>query len=316
MLRSESDAGGSPQPDIVLVGHVTRDLETEDPDGPYRIGGTVSFASVVAVNLDRQPTIITRAAAATDLSELPPEAELLVLPSPDTTTFANVYTPDGRVQYCYAQALPITVDDIPQRLRSPSTVLLGPLVDEIEPGVAAVFAGSTVVGAVPQGWMRAWDETGRVYVKEWESCEEILPHLDVLVLSLEDIGHDLSRLDPMLEHVSLLVLTEYHDGSTVYRKLDDGSFEVIKVPPRRAVERDPTGAGDVFTTAFMIRLQETNDPVEAARFANVTASFSVEQPGVSGIPSRARVLAYMRNHPFTPDALARYTPGKPDTPAS
>jgi 1D-myo-inositol 3-kinase len=303
MLESNSKSEAVTWPDILLVGHVTQDLETEDPDGPYRIGGTVSFASVVAVNLGRKPVIITRAAPTTDLSELPPDVELHVLPSPVTTTFANVYTPEGRVQYSYAQALPITVDDIPQTYRAPSTVLLGPLVNEIAPDVAQVFDESAVVGAVPQGWMRAWDDTGRVHSKEWESQAEILPWLDVLVLSLEDIDHDLSRLAPMMEQVSLLVLTEYHDGSTVYRRQENGKVEIVKIPPRPATERDPTGAGDVFTTSFMIRLQETRDPIEAARFANVTASFSVEHPGVSGIPTREEVFAYMRAHPFEPEIL-------------
>lgn len=298
MLESTPLPAGSVYPDILLIGHVTQDLETDDLDGPYRLGGTVSFASVVAANLGRRPVVITRAAASTDLSELPPQAELHVLPSPCTTTFANVYTPEGRIQYCYAQALPITVDDIPPEMRAPSTVLLGPLVNEIDPGVAAVFDSSAVVGAVPQGWMRAWDETGRVSAKEWESRSQILPFLDVLVLSLEDVDNDLTRVVSMLEEVPLLVLTEYHDGSTVYQRQTDGSISVTKIPPRRAVERDPTGAGDVFTTSFMIRLQETGDPVEAARFANIAASFSVEHPGVSGIPTREEIFAYMREHPF------------------
>jgi hypothetical protein len=48
----------------------------------------------------------------------------------------------------------------------------------------------------------------------------------------------------------------------------------------------------------MIRLQETNDPIQAARFANVTASYGVEAEGVAGIPTRAQVAAYMEQHPF------------------
>jgi 1D-myo-inositol 3-kinase len=307
MLESTPSSGDQHRLDILLVGHITRDLETEDPNSPYRIGGTVSFASVVAEHLDRTPVIVTRAAESTDLSQLPPGAELHVLPSPVTTTFANVYTPEGRIQYCYAQALPITVKDIPDELRSPRAVLLGPLVDEIEPGVAAIFDDSVVVVAVPQGWMRRWDEDGRVHSKEWESAPEILPFLDVLVLSLEDIDYDVSRLDPLLERVPLLVLTEYHDGSTVYRRQGDGTIEITKVPPRRAIERDPTGAGDVFTTAFMIRLQETNDPIESARFANVAASFSVEHPGVTGIPTRKEIFDYMRDHPFDPVSVTTST---------
>jgi sugar/nucleoside kinase (ribokinase family) len=286
------------RPDILLVGHVTCDLESADPDSACRLGGTVSFAAVTAVRLGRKPVVVTRAAAHTDLSELPAGIDLHVLPSPATTTFANVYTEHGRIQYCYAQALPISAADIPHHLRHPRAVLLGPLVNEIEPDVAAIFHAETLVVAGPQGWMRDWDATGRVHAKPWESAGAILPHLDVLVLSLEDIDSDLGRLDPFIAQVPLVVLTEYHDGSTIYHRQDDGSVAQVKIPPRPAAEIDPTGAGDIFATAFLIRLQETGDPIHAARFANITASFGVEQVGVNGIPARDQVLAYLAEYPM------------------
>ena len=59
---------------------------------------------------------------------------------------------------------------------------------------------------------------------------------------------------------------------------------------------DPTGAGDTFTAAFLIRYSETRDPVEAARFANVTASFSVEGQSYTTMPSREQVDAYLAEH--------------------
>lgn len=291
----------TPRPDILLVGHVTCDLESADPNSACRLGGTVSFAAVTAVRLGRKPVVITRAAAHTDLSELPAGIDLHVLPSPVTTTFANVYTDHGRIQYCYAQALPITAQDIPPHLRRPRAVLLGPLVNEIEPEVAGIFGDDTLVVAGPQGWMREWDASGRVHAKPWDTADAILPELDVLVLSQEDIDFDLSRLDPFIAQVPLVVLTEYRDGSTVYHRQADGSVAQVKIPPRPADEKDPTGAGDIFATAFLIRLQETGDPVHAARFANVTASFGVEQVGVAGIPSREQVMAYLAGHPM-PDA--------------
>ncbi len=296
--RAASHTDTARGPDILLIGHVTCDLLSADRDSDYRIGGTVSFASVTATRLGRRATVITRAAADTDLSELPPEVELHVLPSPATTTFANVYVEQGRIQYCYAQALPITADDIAPALRNPRAVLVGPLVNEIGPDVVRIFDEDTLVVAVPQGWMRRWDETGRVFSKPWDSAPQILPYLDVLVLSLEDINYDLSRLAPALAQAPVVVLTEYHEGSTLFRRLENGATEEVKIAPRPAAEFDPTGAGDVFATAFMIRLQETGDPVQAARFANVTASFSVEQAGVAGIPSREQVLTYMASHPF------------------
>jgi sugar/nucleoside kinase (ribokinase family) len=289
--------------DILLIGHVTRDLLGEALDGPYLLGGTVSFAAVTALRLGRRPTVITRAAADTDFSELPKGVDLHLLLSPVTTTFANVYTPAGRVQHCYTPAAAITAADIPVALRRPSAVLLGPLVDEIGPDVAELFAPPTLVTAGPQGWMRRWDETGRVFSKPWATAHEILPHLDVLVLSLEDIDFNLKRLDPFFEQMALVVLTEYRDGSTLYLRKESGAMHSIKIPPRPAHEVDPTGAGDVFATAFMIRLQETGDPVHAARFANVTASYGVEAVGVAGVPTREQVLKYMEEHPFDSQKL-------------
>lgn len=304
MLQSQTETTGTTvaraaNADILLIGHVTRDLEGAALNGPYHLGGTVSFAAITALRLGRRPTIVTRAAPDTDLSELPDAVELHRLPSPTTTTFANVYTTTGRVQHCYTPAAPIMAADIPPTLRTPQAVLLGPLVNEIGPDVASLFAKPTLVAAVPQGWMRRWDETGRVYSKPWETYNLILPLVDVLVLSLEDINFDLSRLDPFFKHIDMIVLTEYRDGSTLFLRDDGDAIRRIKIPPRPAREVDPTGAGDIFATAFMIRLQETGDPVQAARFANITASFGVEAVGVAGIPTRAAVLAYMAAHPFT-----------------
>ncbi len=204
------------------------------------------------------------------------------------------------MQYCYTPAPPIRAADIPAEYRHPNVVLLGPLVNEIGPDLPSLFDDDTLVVAVPQGWMRIWDETGRVSAKPWTTAEEILPHLDVLVLSLEDIAYDLSRLEQFFKYVPTVVVTEYRDGSTLYQRNAEGVTVETKIPPRKANEVDPTGAGDIFATAFLLRLQETGDPVQSARFANITASFGVEHLGVAGLPSREQVLEYMAQHPFDP----------------
>jgi 1D-myo-inositol 3-kinase len=287
------------QTDLLLIGHVTRDLIGETPAEGSRLGGTVSFAALTALRMRRRPTIVTRAASPADLAELPDAVECVVLPSDVTTTFANIYTPRGRVQHCYTPAAAIKATDIPTRCHRASIVLLGPLVDEIGPDVPRLFGDGTLVAAVPQGWMRRWDETGRVFAKPWETAADILPHLDVLVASVEDIDYDLSRLNPYFEHIPLIVMTEYRDGSTIYQRCPDGRIAVTPIAPRPASEVDPTGAGDVFATAFLIRLQETGDPVQAARFANVAASYNVEHLGILGVPTRETVLAYMEKYPLT-----------------
>ena len=287
-----------PDIDILIIGHVTKDMIGATPAEGYRMGGTVSFAAVTALRLGRQASVITRAASLQDVSGMPESVNVHLLPGNSTTTFANIYHPEGRLQYVYTPAAAISAADIPIAFRTPQAVLLGPLVDEIGVDVAELFGDQSLVVAVPQGWMRRWDKTGRVYSKPWEDATEILPHIDILILSLEDIDGDLRRLNPIYEHVDLVILTEYRDGSTIYQRQPDGSISEFKVQPRPAVEVDPTGAGDTFATAFMVRYQETRDPIEAARFANVTASFGVEGKGIDAIPTRRRVLAYMKEHPM------------------
>jgi 1D-myo-inositol 3-kinase len=299
--NSVHDPSTSPV-DLLLIGHVTHDLVGETLDSGYRLGGTVSFAAITALRMNRHPTIITRASDVSALDELPSSVARLVLPSETTTTFANVYTEHGRTQHVYTPASKITADDIPGAFRNPRIVLMGPLVNEITPDVAAIFGEETLVAAVPQGWMRRWDSDGRVYHVRWETATQILPYLDVLILSLEDIDYDLSRLEQVFPLVPLVVLTEYRDGSTIFQRQSDGSVQQTKIAPRLASEVDPTGAGDIFATSFIIRLQETGDPIQAARFANVTASYGVEHLGIFGVPTRDTILAFMDRYPFTPDA--------------
>lgn len=285
--------------DLLAIGHVTRDLIHNDPNSDeYALGGTVSFAAVTARRLGYQPVVVTRAAGNVDLSVIAAHADLIVLPSPTTTTFANIYTETGRVQYCYTPAATISAADLPTHLHAPSIVLLGPLVGEITPDVASLFPDGTLVAAGPQGWMRRWDVDGLVHAAPWQNAEAILPHLDVLILSIEDIDNDLEQIDYFLRWVPLVVMTQYKEGSTVYWRQRDDLVHVIKVPPRPADEVDPTGAGDTFATAFLLHLRETGDPLQSARYANITASFGVEAVGVAGIPSHQQVLAYMEQHPW------------------
>ena len=285
--------------DLLAIGTVTRDIATADPAATdYVLGGTVSFAAVTAARLGRRPAVLTRAGKDIELSALSALADLHVLPCENTTTFANLYSRDGRIQYCYTPSPPIAAEDIPPHLRAPQIALLGPLVNEVKSEVACIFDSETIVAAVPQGWMRRWDEDGRVYPTPWIHMADILPHLDALILSIEDIDGDLGQVEEFLKFVPLVVLTEYRDGSTIYRRRPGTETEIVPIPPRPANEVDPTGAGDIFATAFLLRLDETGDPLDSARYANVTASFGVEGRGVTGIPSHESVLDYMARHPW------------------
>lgn len=270
--------------DLLTIGHIAKDIIP----GGHTLGGTVTYASVTALRLGRRPAVITRISQDLALPEIYNEIELLALPSPVTTTFENVYTPHGRVQTIHAVADSISPEDVPPAwCEMPSIVLLGPLCNEVMPEVATLFPKPTLA-LVPQGWMRYWDEQGHVFHKPMDCASIVLQMADVLVLSVEDVDYDLSLAACYHDMVDIMVLTRSDFGCDVYYR-----GEIIPVAPRPADQVDPTGAGDVFTAAFLIRLQETGDPIRAARFANVVASFSIEGWGYSNIPTRQQVEAWL-----------------------
>lgn len=287
--------------DFLTIGHITHDLT---PDG-FRLGGTVSFSAVTARRLGWRPGVLTcgtsdglRPGAWPDqggnVTGLPGTAlediEIRLIPSPVTTTFTNIYQAGRRTQVVTAVADPVTPEHLPAAWAHAPVVLLGPLVREVPASWMAMFPNA-LLGITPQGWMRAWDAAGHVRPTRWENAAEFLPRADAVILSREDVGGDEAYLAELAQQARLLVVTDGWHGATVYQP---GSR--IHVPPRPTIEVEPTGAGDVFAAAFLIRLAETQDPFAAARFANVVASMSVEAPGMAAIPDRARVDLWLREN--------------------
>jgi 1D-myo-inositol 3-kinase len=267
-------------PDFLVIGTVTKDLQEDS----YTIGGTVTFASLTARNLGQRTAVVTRASPDLSFDPLYQDIEVLCLPSPVTTTFQNLYSTDGtRTQFIRAMAGQIKAEDIPPAWREAKIVLLGPLADELEGSIARIFPHS-LIGVTPQGWMRCWDEEGRVFPKPWEGAAEVLARAKVVVFSENDIETDGNVIQAYARMADILVVTHGPGGATVYHR-----GEARRLPAFETVEADPTGAGDVFAAAYLIELERTGDPYAAAHFANCVASFNVEKPGTEGIPTLEQV---------------------------
>jgi len=270
--------------DFLVLGHIVQDVV---PDG-YTVGGTATYMSITARNLGRKPGIVTRLAPDFVLPEVLHDIQVTRVASEHTTTFHNVYHNGHRQQFLLNVADAIQPEDIPTAWRAAPIVHLGPLARELDARFAKLFP-SALVGVTPQGWLRQWDATKRVRMRPWEEAQDILPHVDVLVLSEEDLDGNAELMDDYIRSTRIAVITQGSQGCNVFA---NGTSKHVPGFPAREV--DPTGAGDVFAGAFLIRLSETNDPFEAARFANATASFCVEAHGVTGIPTRIQVEERMK----------------------
>ncbi|GCE26797.1 ribokinase [Dictyobacter alpinus] len=281
-------------PEFLTLGHIARDVQA---DGSFALGGTVTFAALTAYHLGLAAGVVTRADAevAALLPTALPGISLHVCPSPHTTTFANQYHDGFRTQYLYARGADIVEQDIPVAWRDHAgIVLFGPLAQEMSPAMITHFPrrSNTLLAATPQGWLRRWDETGRVWPTPWQDAEQVLPGLDVLILSHDDLlpfaDDNREEADLLSAHwsrfVPLLVATDGRHGATLFEHGVARRFAAYS-----ANEIDPTGAGDVFAAAFLTHLYRHREPAEAVDFANCVAAFSIEQKGITGIPTLAQV---------------------------
>jgi len=258
----------------LVIGHVSNDLT---PNGPI-LGGTVAYAGRTAQALGVRVRAITAAEKGIDLSQLE-NIETHQMPSTQSTTFENRYTSEGRVQILHGRASDISYKDVPRGWQRADIVHLGPIADEVDTTLIESFPDALMC-ITPQGWLRYWDEKGRVQMKGWDQISDLLPTANAVVISMEDLADDLRSAQEMADRCEILAVTDAARGAQVF-----WNGQQHDVPAPVVEEIDPTGSGDIFAAAFFVRLYQTNNPVEAARFANVLAAASVTRQGLAGTPT-------------------------------
>ena len=261
----------------LAIGHVTQDLT---PAGSVP-GGTALFAALTARALGEEPSILTSLGPGADLGPLASVA-MHVVPAGCSTTFENRQTDNGRVQRIRGVAARLEVAAAARlAAERPAVVHLGPVADEVDPAIAALFPDA-IVGVTPQGWMREWDASGLVGRKRWVAPAALAARARAAVFSSEDVGGDEGAIDLVARAFAVTVVTE---GARGARLLVRGRAPVhVPAPPRNEV--DPTGAGDIFAAAFFISLARGASPIAAAEAATLLAADSVTHQGVAWLLDR------------------------------
>lgn len=249
------------------------------------MGGTATYSPRSARALGSSVAVVTSAEPDYDLEEALAGIPVALLPAAATTTFENIYTPGGRRQILHSVAGLLVPAAVPQEWRTPRIAHLGPVSNEIDPQVIDLLEGS-MIGLTPQGWHRRWGPDGQVRFAHWPAAAEVLPRASAVIVSQEDI-QDEETWAIYRRYCRILVTTNGAAGCEVLFGGEERSFRVAEV-----AEVDPTGVGDIFAAAFLIRLWETDgDPWEAARFATQIAAPTVARPALEGIPTAAEVAA-------------------------
>lgn len=270
----------TPEPiDYLLIGHVTADLQA---DQSISLGGTASFSGLTAASLGHHVGLVTSCASDLPLDPLA-GIQKWVIPSEKSTVFRNEGFGRTRVQHIYSSATRIIADHIPPHWHDCQLVHFGPIAAEIDPNIVGLFPNALVC-LTPQGWYRQADHEGLVRHVDWPEGLALLARADAVVLSIEDLRGDEHKVEELAGICKLLVVTESSDGARVF---SEGKVRYLAAPQVEMLE--DTGAGDIFAASFFHRLQKTQDPWEAARFAVQLSSCSVTRRHLQSVPTQNEI---------------------------
>jgi len=173
--------------------------------------------------------------------------------------------------------LSLTLDDFPPSYRQASGVHVAPydLRTHLDVVPALAELEKPVVTLDPNYGYARPERANHIY--------SLLPYADVFLPSELEVSRLLGHI-PIGEaarHFAqqgarLVVVKLGERGSLVFDAKEDTPWHVPAFP---AQSKDLTGAGDAFCGGFLVGYVESGDPVKAAMFGTVSASFVIESQG-------------------------------------
>ncbi len=273
-------------PDFLVIGHLCHD---KIPSG-FTPGGAAAYAGLLSHRLGHPTAILTAFGNDFQFASQFEGINLHVVPSLQTTVFENIYHDGQRTQYLHSRAALLSPDELPPHWQAPKTVLLGPICDEVSLDFLDFFASQgdksqrgTITCACPQGWMRQWGASNLVSQKpigDWQ----LLAKADIISMSEADVGGDWALIEHIASLANILLVTQGANGAVVFEKGHRRHFPALPVE-----EVDPTGAGDIFAAAFLLKYAEERQVEQAVNFAHLAAGLSVQGKGMASVPGRAEM---------------------------
>jgi hypothetical protein len=270
---------------VLVAGNVALDRA---PDGGWVPGGPALFSALMARSLVDDVTLITNLEPDFDtpvLNQVDLRASEGLLPR-----YANTYDAKGnRSQLLLETGSPLELLPHLRPNEQFDLVIYAPAYHEFTRAPLR-FKGA-VVGVSLQGTLRAIDAAQHVIHRPNPApAVTRLARAGWITFFSEEDTADPDGLATYLSQRSIVsVLTRGYNGATLFEL--DGTSHSWAALPANAVE--PTGAGDCFATAFMVRLTETDSLEQAMLFALAAGALAVEHPGLAGIAPRAEIEARM-----------------------
>jgi sugar/nucleoside kinase (ribokinase family) len=249
------------------------------PDGELVPGGPALYCGRAALALGASVSVVTHlpaglpAAAVEGLHILGPRTSIYPV-------FENTYAGGTRSQVMTGES--IRLDGLlASRAAHADVLLCAPIYREISgwPEIAPRVRAVSL-----QGVLRDRDANNRV-VPRGDALEAAMGFAGpgaIASFSDEDCADpgDLARA--LSREGMMVTLTHGEAGATLY--VDGEGRDYAAIPGGPAI--DPTGAGDCFATAFVVRFAETGNLEEAMTWGLAAGSIAIERPGLLAVANR------------------------------
>ncbi len=272
------------QYDIVMIGHVSKDIMVYGGKEERLLGGAVVYSSAAAARSGAKVLVITKAAQE-DLPLLEvmrhPNVEIFTIPSPSSTSIRNEYFSEDRERRkvtLLSQADPFTLDEIPP-FQTSVLHLAGLFYGEIPVSLIPALACRYKVAVDAQGLLRR-NTGGTLAFQDLENKAEILPHITYLktdaaeaeVLTGKKDREEAARILATYGPEEVMVT---HNTEVIVLK--EGKFYRAPFTPRNLSGR--TGRGDTCFASYLY--WRLHHPIqEAVSYAAALTSIKMEKPGI------------------------------------
>ena len=290
----------------VVIGSASRDIAASDPRG-WRVGGAVTYAGLALARLGLRPRILLgadEAAQSADELELlrAADAVLRIVPLDHGPVFDNREVDGVRAQVGLERGDPIPVEAFPERWRTATDWLFGPVADELDDAWAEVPPPGSHVALGWQGLLRDLPRCQLVRRRN-PVRTPLLARAGLVGVSRLDLdpATDIEELGAFLAPGTTLVVTDGPAGGTVWRA-DGARARMARRYPAIPAARvlDSTGAGDAFLAGLVAA--RMRHPLAGSgrrgtdlRLAAALGSLTVEDAGVRGVPTLAAVAQRLRS---------------------
>ncbi|MHA3962611.1 MAG: PfkB family carbohydrate kinase [Candidatus Thorarchaeota archaeon SMTZ1-45] len=292
--------------DIVVVGHLSRDLIVTPETRKEMLGGAPAYAMlapkigafgagiVSKVGLDFELNYkIDLISSGLNLTGLHYEGH-------HSTRFVNEYDVDGeRSQRVEALAPKIKPSDFSDAHLEADIIHFSPLSnDEIDKTCFDIVSESgALVSLDVQGYLRSISDEGIVSLQSWTESDQIFGLVDVVKLhdsELKSISADQSEIS-IVSHIldigpRIVIVTRDYRGSTIYTHNRHVDIPLILAD----AQVDSTGCGDTYVIGFLLEYMRSVNVLRAGFFAATCSSFNVETMGPYDMPDRVMVESRMR----------------------